>query len=251
MPMRLPFGPVALAAMILSLAGVGSLRADSSGALTNEMLNRIVPDTEMNEVPLRDAINYVQQDTGANIFVNWNALTAAGVSNLTPITLSLQDVTVGKLLSLIMTQASPSVPTVQFIDNNVLMITTREDADTQMVTRVYDVSDLVMSVPDFTGAPSFNLSSASQNQSVTASSSGGGGGGASSGNLFSGGGSNSASSTTSATDQLTQITQLIENSVDRNSWVDNGGTVGTVRSLNGQLIINQTPSAMTKISNLL
>jgi len=117
---------------------------------------------------------------------------------------------------------------------------------------VFDIQDLLVQAPDFAGnAPSFNLSSASQNQSVTASSSGGGGGGASSGNLFSGGGSNSASSTTSATDQLTQITQLIENSVDRNSWVDNGGTVGTVRSLNGQLIINQTPSAMTKISNLL
>ena len=248
MPMRLPFGPVALAAMILSLAGVGSLRADSSGALTNEMLNRIVPDTEMNEVPLRDAINYVQQDTGANIFVNWNALTAAGVSNLTPITLSLQDVTVGKLLSLIMTQASPSVPTVQFIDNNVLMITTREDADTQMVTRVYDVSDLVMSVPDFTGAPSFNLSSASQNQSVTASSSGGGGGGASSGNLFSGGGGANQTTAETPAQRGQDLVTLVESTVYPSVWTPNGGQANIVY-FNSELVITAPEYVQEMIGN--
>ena len=50
---------------------------------------------------------------------------------------------------------------------------------------------------------------------------------------------------------VTEITQLIENTVARNSWIDNGGTVGSVREINGQLVITQTPSNLEKVSGLL
>jgi general secretion pathway protein D len=50
---------------------------------------------------------------------------------------------------------------------------------------------------------------------------------------------------------VTEITQLIENTVARNSWIDNGGTVGSVREINGQLVITQTPNNLEKVSGLL
>jgi len=229
-------GALSLAVSVLPLAVLRTICADGGGMQTSEVLGNIVPDTEMNAVPLRDAINYVQQDSGANIYVNWNALSAVGVSNLTPITLSLQNVTVGKLLALIMAQASPETPTVEYVDSNVLMITTRADADTQMVTRVYNVSDLIMSVPDYSsGAPTLSL--ALQNQSVNASSTGGGGGGGQTGsNLFGGGGQTSQGAVESPAQRGQELVKLIETIVYPSIWADNGGQASIVY-FNSNLII--------------
>jgi type II secretory pathway component GspD/PulD (secretin)/tetratricopeptide (TPR) repeat protein len=213
-----------------------------------------VPNISVNQQPFEDVINLLRQETGANIVVNWNALANAGVQKQTPVTLTLQNVPFSKVLDLTLqqVQSSGGAQLGYSVDEGVLTISTTDQLAQQSVIQVFDIQDLLVQAPNFTNAPQFNLAAASQNQTASISSSGGGGGGsgAGGGNIF-GGGGGGATTTTSTTDQLTQITQLIENEVDRNSWVDNGGTVGTIRSLNGQLIVNQTPEAMTKITNLL
>jgi type II secretory pathway component GspD/PulD (secretin) len=47
-----------------------------------------------------------------------------------------------------------------------------------------------------------------------------------------------------------EVVDLIRETVDPESWRDNGGTVGAIRSLSGQLIVTQSPENQRQIANL-
>src|SRR5206468_9336763 len=48
-----------------------------------------------------------------------------------------------------------------------------------------------------------------------------------------------------------QIVKLSEETVDPNSWRDNGGQVGAIKELSGQLIVTQTADNQRQLINLL
>jgi hypothetical protein len=52
-------------------------------------------------------------------------------------------------------------------------------------------------------------------------------------------------------DREDQLTRIITDSVDPESWRDAGGTVGSIQSWAGRLIIHQTPDNHQKIESLL
>ena len=203
---------------------------------SSRALNEILSATQMHNIPLRDAIAYLRNTTNANIFVNWNALQAAGVSRMAPVSLDVRNVTVRKVLSLILAEASPQTPLVFFISSNVLTITTRSEANLHLVTRVYPVGDLIMSVPNFNNAPSFNLQSATQNTSSSVSSQGGGGAmGAAGGGLFTG--STAATSNTQASaKRKKELVKLIETVISPRIWSVNGGPANIIY-FNRQLVV--------------
>ncbi len=218
-------------------------------------LARNVSRIVVNQQPFSDVVRLLRQQTGANIVVNWNALSNAGVQKNTPISLTLRGVPFNKVLSLVLQQAEGSggAQLGYSISGGVLTISTNGQLAQQKTTRVFDIQDLLVQAPNFT-APTFNLQNQSSTSGVQVSSgSSGGGGGSGSSNLFSGGqgqgGQQQAGKTRAQ--MVTEITQLIENTVARNSWIDNGGTVGSVREINGQLVITQTPGNLEKVSGLL
>ncbi len=213
------------------------------------MMDQILPQTTMNDLPLKDAITYLRSVTGANIFVNWNALQNAGISKLTPISVSLQDVSARKTLSLILEQVSPQTPLIFYTHENVLTITTRSDANRRLVTRVYPVGDLVMSVPNFTNAPQFNLSSATQNSTSQVSSQGGGGLGniGGGGSIFQQSGQQNANTTT-PTDRGKQLVKLIESTIQPNIWSNNGGRASIVY-FDRELVVNAPVYVQRMISS--
>ncbi len=214
------------AAMLAAFAPASASAANYSWAIsTKQSLNDVLPATRMRNVSLRQAIAYLRNTTEANIFVNWNALQNAGVSPNTPINLELRDVAVHKILSIILQQVSPQTTLVYFVSDNVLTITTRSDANLHMVTRVYPVDDLVMTVPNFTNAPTFNLQSATQNSTAQVSASGGGGLGSAGGqDLFQGNNTMAQSAAqTSSTRRGKQLVRLIEETIHPNIWVHGGG----------------------------
>ena len=209
----------------------------------------------VNQQPFSDVINLLRQQTGANIVVNWNALASAGVQKQTPISLTLRGVPFQKVLSLVLLQAQGSGTTQlgYSISDGVISISTNDQLAQQQVTRVFNIQDLLVQAPNFT-APSFNL----QNQGSTTGvqvqgGQGGAGGGAGNGNLFTGGGGGANGQQVGKTrkEMVKEITQLIENTVARTSWIDNGGTTGSLREINGQLVITQTPNNLEKVSALL
>ena len=120
------------------------------------------------QVPLAEAIQALREKTGQNIFVNWRALEEAGVKRETPVTARLRDVKLGPALQSILADAGGGhVELGATIDDGVITISTADDLRKNVATRVYDIRDLLVVVPDFekglrdssTGkAPGFALS---------------------------------------------------------------------------------------------
>ena len=214
--------------------------AGRQGVSTATLMDMVLPNTVMHAVPMRDAVQYLRNMTGANIFVNWNALQGAGIANITPMTLHLRNVSMRKILSVMLQEASPGAALVDYVSQNVLTITTRQEADTHMVTKIYPVGDLVMAVPNFT-APTFNLQNQSNTSGVQVSSGSSGGGGGGSSDLFSGNGGGGAGGTNSPTQSTTQRAQalvaLIEGTVQPNIWTSNGGPA-TIIYFNRELVVS-------------
>jgi hypothetical protein len=107
-------------------------------------LEKILPETNLDGVPLTAVIDYLRDTTGANIFVNWHALAAAGVDQSTPIELSLHNVKFSKALSVILAIAGGQTKLGFEVDDNVITITTAEDIALKgRVVVIYNVADLV------------------------------------------------------------------------------------------------------------
>lgn len=213
------------------------------------------PKISASQIPFENVVDLLRNQTGLNIVVNWSALAAAGVEKTSPVSLTLRDVPFKKVLQIVLqqVQGGGSTQLGYSVDQGVITISTNDQLAQQKVVRVYDIQDLLVKAPNFSNFPQFNLQSATQNTSTSVSS-GSAGTANNNGNLFGGGGGgagSAASTTTSKKAMVREITKLIENTVDRNTWVDNGGTVGTIREISGQLVVSQTPEAQQKIAGLL
>ncbi|HMB96513.1 MAG TPA: hypothetical protein VKK61_10780, partial [Tepidisphaeraceae bacterium] len=77
---------------------------------------------------------------------------------------------------------------------------------------------------------------------------GGGGGGQ---NLFNNNQGNQQAGANARADLVASIIKLMEDTVASDSWKDNGGNVGSIRELGGQLIVTQTPENLRSLARLL
>lgn len=229
----------------------------SADTQVRKRLAESVPTISVQQQPFSDVVNLLRRETGANIVVNWNALANAGVQKQTPISLQLSNVPFEKILSLVLQEAAGSggTPLAYSIDQGVITISTKSQLAHQMVIRLYNISDLLVQAPNFNNAPTFNLSSATQNSTSQVSSQGGGGIGniGGGGSIFqqNGTGGQGQQQGKSRSSMVREITSLIEKTVDPNSWAATGGGTGSIRELNGQLVVSQTPTNQSKIAALL
>ena len=229
----------------------------SADTQVRKRLAESVPTISVQQQPFSDVVNLLRRETGANIVVNWNALANAGVQKQTPISLQLSNVPFEKILSLVLQEAAGSggTPLAYSIDQGVITISTKSQLAQQMVIRLYNISDLLVQAPNFNNAPTFNLSSATQNSTSQVSSQGGGGIGniGGGGSIFqqNGTGGQGQQQGKSRSSMVREITSLIEKTVDPNSWAATGGGTGSIRELNGQLVVSQTPTNQSKIAALL
>ena len=220
-------------------------------------LDRQLPELKFDAVGFSDVIDFLRDVSGANLFVNWKSLEAAGIDRNTPVTASLRNIKFSKALQIILDSVGGGQTKLGYtVDEGVITISTLDDLSKNVVARVYDIRDLIIDVPDFNDAPQFSLD-ASQNQgSQGGGGSGSGSGGASQGGvsntLFAGSGTTGARQTGPTREELVEsITKLIEDTVSTDTWKDNGGSVGALRELQGQLIVTQTPENHRQLVNLL
>jgi len=221
-----------LAVMLFLFAGT---RQAFAGGSTRAALSARLPAAKLDNVPLGDAIDFLRDVAGVNINVDWKSLEAANITKETQINLNLHDVSAGKVLSLILSQAGPGDLLTYFIDQNVVEITTRLVADQQMITVVYYVQDLLQPNDTFDYTVS-NIGGGSAQ--VT-----GGGGGSGSSTLSAG--QNSTQGKT-AGDKADQLIKMIETVVRPEIWRDNGGTA-SMAYLNGNLIVTAPRSVQEAI----
>jgi hypothetical protein len=104
---------------------------------------------------------------------------------------------------------------------------------------VYDVSDIVMRLPNFTNAPSFDLNEALSNTSSGGSGNSGGGGGGSSGGIFTDDNEDDGEDEDSTkAERGESIAELIRETIEPDIWQENGGAYASVRFYDGRLIVN-------------
>jgi general secretion pathway protein D len=206
-------------------------------------LDKRVPELRFDSNAFSDVIDYLRDVTATNIYVNWRALEAAGIDKTTAVSIRLRDVKFSKALRTILDDVGGSNVKLGYtIDDGVITISTADDLAKNTNTRVYDIRDLIIDVPDFTNAPPFDLAQ------VTQVSSGGGGGQS----LFQGNSSGSGQNTgPTRADLVESIIKLIQDTVASDSWKDNGGAIGSIRELQGQLIVTQTPENQRALVGLL
>jgi Flp pilus assembly secretin CpaC len=248
---------------------------------TQALLEKHLPELRFDQVALSDVMDFMRDVSGANIFVNWRTLEAAGIEKTAQVTARLRDVKVSKALNTILADiGGGNVKLGYTIDNGVITISTAEDLNKNTAINVYDIRDLLVIAPDFDRPPDFDLSSNGNGGGGGGGRSGGGGGGGGrggggggggrggggggrgggggggGGGVFGGGGGTTGggagASTQQKTDDLVKaITDLVKETVDRESWIENGGKFGSLKFLSGQLIVTQTPENQRQLVSLL
>lgn len=211
---------------------------------------------------LVNVIEYLKNTTGLNFFVNWNALTEAGIEQDTPITLELTNVPADEALALVIKLVSrPDRPINYAIREGVVNIDTVENLVRNPDTRVYDIRDLLHRIEPIKSVPSFDIGNAFESgKDRNSSGSGSSGSGSSSSSdegLF--GDSDSSSSSTSAQSsaedrqkQIDDLIGLIQSTVGSpDDWSDTGGGGGSLKELNGNLIIKATAELHQGVAKLL
>jgi type II secretory pathway component GspD/PulD (secretin) len=204
-------------------------------------LKRKIAQVGFDNTEFKAVVEWLQQVANLNIQVKWTVLETAGVTQATMVkSVHLTDVSVEKALRTVLDDIGGTTPLSYVIDEGVLTISTKDDLSglRYRKTLVYDISDLLVTVPDFAGPRmSLNMSSGGGQNGSSSGSNGGIFGGSSGG---SSGGTNV--NLTNRADIVNQLTRLIARTVDKDSWMDpyGTGTVGSMSELSGQLVITQT-----------
>ncbi len=231
---------------------------------------------------LEKVINFLRDNTNSNIFVNWKALEGAGIDRNTTVTVSLTNVSLpqgphhhplgasrrrnGQSRPIPSTTASSPFPPRK--------IFSRPNTRSSRCSPSTSATCFVQ--PQQQAGPQRSASTQITGGTSVGSGGGGGGGfggqggggfggqggggfGGQGGGGFGGQGGQQGGGQQQNTQNLQQqrdmivasITSTITAIVAPDSWRDNGGTIGSIRELNGQLIINQTVDNQIEVLNLL
>ncbi|HEY2587909.1 MAG TPA: hypothetical protein VGI81_19350 [Tepidisphaeraceae bacterium] len=208
--------------------------ADSIGLHTD--LNQHIDELNLESATLEDAIEAVRKMTSANLVVYWNTLAAAAISRDVPIKLHLWNVTLGQALSAMLAVAGGESYTAYAVRDGVIVVTTADALNAAATddVRVYDVRDL-LSAFIASHLPAPGTQPADANPTIANSTNGGW----------------DQPRPTTAADAGQALANIIEDTVDKDTWKDNGGSSGILHVFAGRLVITQTSRNQRKIAALL
>jgi hypothetical protein len=212
-----------------------------TAANVSPLYNTPVPALHFSNTPLGDAIDQLRQASGVSIFVNWRALQAAAVTKDTLVNGDIPASRFADSLKTLLTRFGTYKELEFERDAQVITISTKDDLTKNVVTRVLDIRHLVANPPavglpvsySYSWPPYYNRPASRPRQPWTPL------------NRFT---HFDRRTTQQRTDGLVK---LIQQSVDPTSWRDQGGQIGGIRAMQGQLIITQTPENQVEIAYLL
>ncbi len=121
---------------------------------TAEKIDAIVPSVTFPDgTRFEDAIEFLRSRGDVSIDVNWQELELFGITPDTEIlAMELTDVKWERALKLLLSNVSTFEANVGFdIFDGVIRVSTEEDLQNEVVTRVYDIRDLLVDIPEFGG----------------------------------------------------------------------------------------------------
>jgi hypothetical protein len=194
------------------------------GAALRQRLDQVA----IEQMPARDALKQITDRIGVDLMVNWDRLRydAPGVDPDYPVTVRLRNVTAQQALVLILNQVAPDRSIMLHVSPWFVQVTSRSQANTQSVVRVYEVADMMHHVPDFTDAPAMDLSQISSDTE---------GGGA---DLFGDADRDSRNrSALSEQQRAERLIRTITSTIEPDIWYVNGGDAGRISYFRGNLVI--------------
>jgi type II secretory pathway component GspD/PulD (secretin) len=220
---------------------------------------------DFKDTPLKQVLEDLQGWTGINIVPDTTALNEAGISVDRPVTMKLENIMLKSALNLLLRQ----VHLTYVVKDEVLQITTEENARGKQETRIHPVVDLVIPVENSTGslattalqalgqgsAPNLQLNGVSPYQSLNSMA---GGKTVSPGQML----NNMAGTGTMGAPTVTKeyakntteevLIRLITNTIAPQTWTSVGGQ-GTIEffPIGMALVINQTPDIQEQVAELL
>ena len=217
---------------------------------------------EFKDTPLRQVLDDMQGWTGINIVPDEPALNDAGISLDHPVTMKLEGVAFKSALNLLLHQ----VHLTYVVKDEVLNITTEDNARGKLVTRIHPVLDLVIPVENSTGtnvlkalgqnngdftnvklnnsAPFLGLNSMGGGQNVSA--------GQIQNNIQLNSGTPSVTTENPKGTLQDVLIRMVTNTIAPQSWASVGGP-GTIDyyPLGMALVITQTPDIQEQVAELL
>jgi hypothetical protein len=128
-----------------------SMDLASHGAQEKKIMSALKSPTQVDfiETPMQDVIDFLKDYHGIEIQIDTKALNDVGIDPTTPITKNLKGISLRSALKLMLRELELTY----VIQDEVLLITTPEEAETHLSTKVYPVADLVIPVkpPSFQG----------------------------------------------------------------------------------------------------
>lgn len=205
---------------------------------TVQLLNQRVPEITFQEQPLEQVMEWLTDYTGMNVSVRWQMLEDNGIERDKPISIKARNLRLSQILWMIMNEAGGSdIKLAYRASGNLIILSTHEDLGKDMITRVYDVGDLLLRIPRFTNAAQLNPSDA-LNQAGQGGGSGGGGGGGG-GNLFEDNEDNDNDDQQDSTNDMQALVDIITGTIEPDTWNINGGQ-GAILTLRRQIIVRNS-----------
>ena len=119
--------------------GATAARCSADEEKINEALDSPTA-MDFHEQPLSDVVEYLKERHGIRVQLDVKSLTDVGVSGDTPVTKAVKGVSLRSALRLLLRDYGLTY----LIKDEVLLITTPEKADEELLTRIYPVADLVL-----------------------------------------------------------------------------------------------------------
>jgi hypothetical protein len=189
-------------------------KEEAEALLRKQLVQRVSLD--FNDTPLQEVAHILAEQLIIQIVLDLPRLEEVGITTDSLISYQVRNVTGLSALKLMLEKYGLGY----VVRDEVLLITSLEAAENELVIRVYNVSDLIQKEATRT-SPTDKQEAANQNASDS-----------------------------SATIPTTRLEEIISNSVEPNSWSMNGST-GTIYEYNGLLIVAQNERIQKKIAELL
>jgi general secretion pathway protein D len=197
--------------------------------------------------PLQQVLERLAEAHRLNLIVNWNDLQRAGVNRETAIDLSLpSEISLKRALTEILDQAGGGDVDLGFdVDDGAVTVATQSFLDKKTYVAMYDINDLLVTLPQFDKPPLTDLRAATRIQSSPRPAAG---------DAPWRVGDDDDDEPQEDPERLSRVRQLldlIQDTVAPDSWRERGGSVGSIKEINGSLVITQNSAAQREIGDLL
>jgi hypothetical protein len=207
---------------------------------TLQLLNQRIPEVTLLETPFEQVMEWLADLTQMNVVVRWENLEDNGIERDVPVSIKVKNLRLSQVLWLIMNEVGGTELRLAYrATGNLLVISTEEDLGRELVTKVYDVADLLLRPPQ-APRPDFQ-----QNDQGLGQQGQGGGGQGPFGNSQDNQRDNEDENDNDI--QMQELIDLITATIEPDTWIVNGAGNGRIVSFNNVIIVTNTILVHQKI----